>query len=880
MTAVLAGQSSTAELSREEVESAVAGIVATLRQHGARPSDRVTVLGDNSVEYVLVLLALVHLGTSIVLADHRQTLRETQRTTALARVQWMITDSNDTTVAGVRRLSFDEIVAGDSRLPSGDETLSMDAWSARTDGLIIWSSGSSGPAKGIVRSSRSFLDNIARTQRRMAYEPGDVLMPLLPFSHQYGLSLVLAWWRSGCRLLVAPYRRIDHAVELAGESGATVVDATPMTYRTVLNLLKQRPHLLSELRNVRMWCVGGSPLDRDLADRFRDVTGRPLLDGYGSTETGNIALATAADPVGCGLPLDGVRIMVRTQDDTAAMPGEVGHIMVDSPDVTHGDLAADGTVTPLAKGPYRTGDIGYQDAAGHLFVLGRRGAVHRMGHTLYPEALARKAAECGAPVEVVPVDDADRDCQLVFVVADPDGQDSRFWRARFQATMPAYEHPNRVVVVPEFPLNNNGKPDLKRIRKLVDGSARSFPAEALPAVPFPERAGALHAVAQFIRANPDPVLEILCEVSPYQTACTELAGALATLAGARDEVATHRPDRVSRMAVFMSSNVLCYSYVLYLLVPLLYTERVVFRPSAKVAETTRRLHELLAPIHGLPTEISPLSQRRFVEGPAADADVLVFTGSYDNAEQIRSRLRPGQLMLFFGQGVNPFIVAPGADVDLAVKDAVRTRMLNCGQDCFGPNVFLVAESEAERFVELLVRQLGALRYGPYRDRDADYGPLFYDTALQTATEYLHTNWNHIVHGGRLNLRERHLEPTVLVRPCDLRIELDELFSPIFNVVVYADQDQLSAFLRTPYLSDRAMAAMVYGPDPATIEFLAKRHMVCVNRTLLDIDNGNAPFGGYGIVANYVAYQGTRIAEPLLVSRTVADHLQKAREATS
>jgi acyl-CoA reductase-like NAD-dependent aldehyde dehydrogenase len=666
-------------------------------------------------------------------------------------------------------------------------------------------------------------------------------------------------------------------MELAGRFGATVIDATPMTYRTVLKLLRQRPKLLSELRGVRMWCVGGSPLDRGLADRFRAVTGCPLLDGYGSTETGNIALATTADSVGCGLPLDGVRVMVRTEEGGAAKPGEVGHILVDSPDVTQGYLAADGTVTPLAQDPYRTDDIGYQDAGGHLFVLGRRNAVHRMGHTLYPEALARKAAECGAPVEVVPVDDADRGCQLVFVIADPDGRDSRYWRARFQATMPAYEYPNRVVVVPEFPLNNNGKPDLTRIRELVDGSVR---VEAQPSVPFPRRVEALRAVAQFIRANPDPVLDILCEVSQHQSARTELDSALDTLAGALDEVVGHRPGRVSRLAVFMSSNVLCYSYVLYLLVPLLYTERVVFRPSAKVAETTRRLHELLAPIHGLPIEISMLSQRKFVEGPVADADVLVFTGSYHNAEQIRSSLRPGQLMLFFGQGVNPFIVTPDADVDFAVEDAIRTRMLNCGQDCYGPDVFLVAASAAEKFVELLIGRLGALRYGPYRDRDADYGPLFYDTALRTATEYLHTNRDHIVHGGRLDLRERHLEPTVLVRPCDARIELDELFSPIFNVVVYANQDELGAFLRTPYLSDRAMVAMIYGPDAETVEFLAKRHMVYVNRTLLDVDNGNAPFGGYGIVANYVAYGSTRTAEPLLVSRAVADHLGKAKEAAS
>ncbi|GGP79852.1 aldehyde dehydrogenase family protein [Saccharothrix coeruleofusca] len=878
--ALLAERSSTPELSRADVESTATGVAAVLRARGVRAGERIMVCGDNSAEYVIVLLALVHLGASIVLLDHLQTPGELRRCAELAGVRWVVTDADDDIVPAVGRATFAALVAEGAHSAGGGEPLSTARWYAQPDGLITWSSGSSGPPKGVVRSGKSFLDNIARTRRRMGYRADDVLLPLLPFSHQYGLSLVLAWWQTGCLLVITPHRRVDHAVELAGRSGATVLDATPMTYRTVLNLVRQRPHLLAALRGVRMWCVGGSPLDRGLAERFQQVIGRPLLDGYGSTETGNIALATPTEPVGCGLPLDGVEVSVRTEDGREAEPGELGQVLVRSPDLTSGYLAAGGGITALPPGPYRTGDIGYRDADGHLFVLGRYGAVHRMGHTLYPEALARRASEGGAPVEVVPVDDPDRGSQLVFVVADPQERDSRYWRARFQALMPAYEQPNRVVVVKGMPLNNNGKPDSAQLARLAGRTVARSPVTPHPPVPFPERVEALRAVARFIRDNPEPLLDVLCEISPHKAARVELASALAALDGAEDEVATHRPGGLSRLAVFMSSNVLCYSYVLHLLIPLLYTERVTFRPSAKVADTTRRLHELLAPVHRLPVEISPLSQRRFVEGPVTTADVVVFTGTYRNAEQIRAQLRPDQLMLFFGQGVNPFLVLPGADVELAVTDAIRIRMLNSGQDCFGPDVFLVADSEAERFVGLLTERLTTLRYGPYRDRDADYGPLFYDSALETATEYLHRHREHIVHGGRLDLRERHLEPTVLVRPSDLRLKLDELFSPIFNVVVHTDPEQLRSFLRTPHLNDRAMAAMVYGQDSATTELLSRRHLVCVNRTLLDVDDGNKPFGGYGVVANYAAYGGKRVAEPLLISKAVADHLPVAAEAAS
>ncbi|GAA4867632.1 aldehyde dehydrogenase family protein [Saccharopolyspora cebuensis] len=849
------------------------GVADALRARGVRPADRVMVLGDNSADYVIVLLGLMHLGASIVLLDHRQTAAEVRRAAALADVRWLVADSPGAPGEPLRRLGLGEL-AGSA--PSSAGQVSLRAWRDRADALITWSSGTEGPAKGIVRSGGSFVDNIDRSRRRMRYRTDDALLPLLPFSHQYGLSVVLLWWRVGCSLLVAPYHRVDHALEFAARGGATAVDAAPMTYHTALNLMRNRPALLEALRSVRMWCVGGSPLGAALAERFRRVTGRPLLDGYGSTETGNIALAAPDDPVGCGRPLDGVHVTVLDEAGAPVPPGVLGEVVLSSPDLTSGYLEPGGGVRPLPEGPYRTRDLGHLDEAGHLFVVGRAAAVHRMGHVLYPEVLATKAAECGAPVRVVPVEDERRGCHLVFVVADPQLREPRFWRSRIDALLPSYERPNRVVVVEEIPLNSNGKPDTGALDRLVRRSTghRSV-GEQLPAVPFPQRIGALRAVADFLRDHRAEVLDLLCEISPRKAVETELASSLEALTGACEEMETYRPGRVGRMAVFMPSNVLCYSYVLYLLIPALYTERLVFRPSAQVASLTRRLHAMLAPVHGLPLEPSGLSQRRFVEGPVPESDVVVFTGTYQNVEQIRTQLRPEQLLLFFGQGVNPFVVTEGADLDIAVADAIRIRMLNGGQDCFGPDVFLVPEDAADRFVELLVKEIGELRYGDYRDEDADYGPLYYDSALQRVTDYLRKHREHIVFGGRLDLRERHLHPTVLLRPYSERITLEEMFSPVFNIVVYQNDQQLRSVLRMPFIDDRAMAAMVYGEHPELVEMLSRRHQVCVNRTVLDEENGNRPFGGHGMVANFAAYRGKRVAEPLLISKAVAQHMTTA-----
>jgi hypothetical protein len=81
-----------------------------------------------------------------------------------------------------------------------------------------------------------------------------------------------------------------------------------------------------------------------------------------------------------------------------------------------------------------------------------------------------------------------------------------------------------------------------------------------------------------------------------------------------------------------------------------------------------------------------------------------------------------------------------------------------------------------------------------------------------------------------------------------------------------------------YFQERAMAATVYGDMPGTVELLRRRHTVSVNETVIDIEDGNAPFGGTGIRANYAALGRERRAEPLLVSKAVADHFGRDRSA--
>lgn len=454
-------------LARAEFERQAVGIAEVLRDHGIGPGTRVLLKAGNSIAYFSTLLALWHAGASTVLVDHQENAEETRRIARLTGVKTLLVDEDAPVPDDESVVYLYSLLAAAADRPGPGRPLSFDAWAELPDSLIMWTSGSTGSPKGIVKNGGKFLRNVQRNADHMGHRPDDVLLPLLPFSHQYGISMVVISWLVQCSLVVAPYRRLDRALHMGIQSGVTVLDATPATYRSIHNIVRKRPALRADLEMVRMFCVGAAPLDPALSDQYTETFGLPLLDSYGSTELGNVSFATPDKPAGCGTAMDGLRVQVVDDDGRTVPAGELGEVLVDTPDLMEGYLGEDGVVLPAAAGWYPTNDLGHLDEHGSLFVAGRKHAVDRMGYTLYPEIIERKVEAAGCSARIVALPDERRGSQLVFFVEDEAKRDAQYWRELMSTVLAAYEQPNRVEVLERFPLNRNGKPDKKQLEKLA-----------------------------------------------------------------------------------------------------------------------------------------------------------------------------------------------------------------------------------------------------------------------------------------------------------------------------------------------------------------------------------------------------------------------------
>lgn len=454
-----------------------------LGRHGIDATSRVLVREANSVDVAILLLALTLKGCSIALLDDRCATSTVMSAIADADIDIAVGTFSPTENASLglsyagtsdvlvrRALDLNDADRRERR-DLADLSLTQEeiqSWTTRDDALVMWTSGSSGAPKGLVRSGRSMLRNILATAEAMDYRSDDVLLPLLPMTHQYGLSLLLLAAHTGAGLIIGSPRRGRQTIRRGLDLGATVVDATPPTYSDILAEVRDHPHR----ERVRLWCAGGAPLPGSLRTAYAGITRRPLLDGYGMTEAGNIAVATLMEPQGLGHPIPGVRVRIVDEDGQPAAPGAIGSVQIDSPDLFSRSLAGEAPhLTP--DGWFDVGDIGRLDEGGRLHVVGRRHAVHRGGNTIYPNALMAAADAAGVPVHVVGVDDERLGSHITAFVCDPEGAPSSVWRARLRSCWAEVEWPNAVTVVRAFPRTPSGKVDAHALSQRAERDRRA-----------------------------------------------------------------------------------------------------------------------------------------------------------------------------------------------------------------------------------------------------------------------------------------------------------------------------------------------------------------------------------------------------------------------
>ena len=254
---------------------------------------------------------------------------------------------------------------------------------ATTDCFWLYSSGSTGNPKGVVHVHRDMVVTSERYGRKIAgIVPDDIVFcaSKLFFSFGFGGGMTFPMW-AGASVVVQPARTTaDLALDYLERSGATVLFGVPTLYGQMIQALEKKPRRLSALRR----CLSaGEALPPPIFNRWKQLTGVPILDGIGSTEVLHIFISNRIDdirPGTSGKPVPGYAVKIVDEQGAIVPDGEVGTLWVkgesnarcywNNPEKTGKTMVGEWL---------NTGDMYYVDSDGYYVNAGRGDDMLKVG---------------------------------------------------------------------------------------------------------------------------------------------------------------------------------------------------------------------------------------------------------------------------------------------------------------------------------------------------------------------------------------------------------------------------------------------------------------------------------------------------------------------
>ena len=337
--------------------------------------------------------------------------------------------------------------------------------------FIVYTSGTTGVPKGSISTQSAAMHSATTMCTMLGLEPGEPILGIAPLFHITGLVCqVLSAFVLAAPLILSyrfePGVMLDAIAEYRPGFGIGAITA----YVAMMNHPDARPDSFGPMRLVYS---GGAPVPASVVDQFSERFGRTIRNGFGMTETNAPVVITPpdetsrVDPVSnalsIGKAMPGLTITVLGEDGATLAPGEVGELVFASPSLTSGywNKPAE-TAAALTPQGLRSGDVGFVDADGWVFLIDRKkDMISASGYKVWPRDVedvlymhpaVREAAVVGIP------DDYRGETVKAIVSLKPGhevqpSELTTFCRER----MAAYKYPRLVEIVADLPKTPTGK---------------------------------------------------------------------------------------------------------------------------------------------------------------------------------------------------------------------------------------------------------------------------------------------------------------------------------------------------------------------------------------------------------------------------------------
>jgi long-chain acyl-CoA synthetase len=335
--------------------------------------------------------------------------------------------------------------------------------------FLQYTGGTTGVPKGAMLTHRNMVANLRQIHAWIApaiHAEGEFFVAALPLYHVFALQVngFVPVMIGASNLMIANPRDIPAVVKALRGAPFTVIPGVNTLFNALLNA---KDFASLDFSRLHFAIGGGMAVQRGVAERWQSVTGKPLIEAYGLTETSPAAIA---NPLtidhfngAIGLALPSTEIAIRDSDGRDLNVGEIGELCIRGPQVMAGywNKPEETAMVMTADGFLRTGDIARVDEQGYVYVVDRKkDMINVSGFNVYPNEIEEVAMGCPGVLEAgaVGIPDArtGEAVKLVVVRKDPALTEADLV-AYCRQHLTGYKRPRHIEFRDELPHTNVGK---------------------------------------------------------------------------------------------------------------------------------------------------------------------------------------------------------------------------------------------------------------------------------------------------------------------------------------------------------------------------------------------------------------------------------------
>ncbi len=448
-----------------------------LQNKGIRQNDKVALLGENTPDFIITVLAIWKLKAIPVALNNRLLINELEQQINFSGCSFLIYDDHLKNTADHIRVSSSSFsdISTNNDLIGDDYQLNVET---SQTALILFTSGSTGKPKAVILSFKNLIKSAEIGNQIFKNEEKDIWLAALPFYHIGGFSIITRTFLYGLTLVIPESISTAGIIKSLKEYNPTLTSfVTTQLKRMLDNNIKPNPGLKHIL-------LGGGFIEPTLVQQALNA-GWNVSTSYGSTETSSFVTALTKGnfvlrPGSAGIALFPNKILIMDEHKNILPSNTSGEVVIESDAVAAGYFNnSEETSKKFSGNIFYSGDFGYLDDSGFLYIQARRSdLIISGGENINPLEVERTLLTHPDIIEacVLGLEDKDWGHSVTAVLITRNNTQLTIEEVKsfLKDKLPSYKYPQKLFILNELPKTSLGKVQKEKLKEIIKKTAQTL----------------------------------------------------------------------------------------------------------------------------------------------------------------------------------------------------------------------------------------------------------------------------------------------------------------------------------------------------------------------------------------------------------------------